>query len=52
MDISPLLDLTCAYVASMIKGKSPEEIKETFDIEEEFTEDDKEHMGLKKKCIE
>ena len=26
MDIKPLLDLTCATVASMIKGKTPEEI--------------------------
>ena len=51
MDISPLLDLTCAYVASMIKGKTPEEIKKTFDIEEEFTDDDKEHMGLKKRYV-
>jgi hypothetical protein len=27
MDIKPLLDLTCATVASMIKGKTPEEIR-------------------------
>ena len=27
MDIKPLLDLTCAAVASMIKGKTPEEIR-------------------------
>ena len=27
MDIKPLLDLTCAKVASMIKGKTPEEIE-------------------------
>lgn len=26
MDIKPLLDLTCAKVASMIKGKTPEQI--------------------------
>merc|ERR1719361_3000813 len=30
MDIKPLLDLTCATVASMIKGKTPEEIRQTF----------------------
>merc|ERR1719326_50507 len=29
MDIKPLLDLTCATVASMIKGKTPEEIRKT-----------------------
>ena len=37
MDIKDLLDLTCATVASMIKGKSPEEIRKTFDIVNDFT---------------
>ena len=32
MDIKPLLDLTCATVASMIKGKTPEEIRLQFNI--------------------
>ena len=27
MDIKPLLDLACAKVASMIKGKTPEDIR-------------------------
>lgn len=31
------MDLTCAKVASMIKGKSPEEIRRTFGIENDFT---------------
>lgn len=34
LDISPLLDLTCAKVASMIKGKSPEEIRKLFDSDD------------------
>ena len=34
---SPLLDLTCATVASMIKGKTPEEIRKTFNIVNDFT---------------
>jgi S-phase kinase-associated protein 1 len=37
MDIKPLLDLTCATVASMIKGKSPEEIRTTFNIKNDFS---------------
>ena len=37
MDIKPLLDLTCATVASMIKGKTPEEIRKTFNIVNDFT---------------
>jgi hypothetical protein len=32
MDIKPLLDLACAKVASLIKGKTPEEIRKTFNI--------------------
>jgi S-phase kinase-associated protein 1 len=37
MDIKSLLDLSCAKVASMIKGKSPEEIRKTFNIVNDFT---------------
>lgn len=33
LDIQPLLDLGCRTVANMIKGKSPEEIRSTFNIE-------------------
>lgn len=37
MDIKSLLDLTCAKVSSMIKGKTPQEIRETFNITNDFT---------------
>jgi len=37
MDIKPLLDLTCATTASMIKGKTPEEIRQTFNITNDFS---------------
>lgn len=37
LDIKSLLDLTCLTVSSMIKGKSPEEIRNTFNIKSEFT---------------
>lgn len=37
MDIKPLLDLTCATVASMIKGKTPEEIRQHFNIVNDFS---------------
>ena len=37
MDIKSLLDLTCAKVASMIKGKTPEDIRRTFNIKNDFT---------------
>jgi S-phase kinase-associated protein 1 len=32
MDVKSLLDLTCAKVASMIKGKTPEQIRKTASI--------------------
>ena len=32
-----LLDVTCKTVANMIKGKTPEEIRETFNIKKNFT---------------
>jgi len=37
MDIKPLLDLTCATVASMLKGKTPEEIRSLFNIANDFS---------------
>ncbi|TYZ62807.1 hypothetical protein PybrP1_007785 [[Pythium] brassicae (nom. inval.)] len=37
LDIKSLLDLACAKVATMIKGKTPEEIRATFGITAEFT---------------
>ncbi|KAK3814163.1 MAG: Skp1 family, dimerization domain-containing protein [Benniella sp.] len=37
LDIKPLLDLTCKTVANMIKAKSPEEIRKTFGIINDFT---------------
>lgn len=37
LNIKDLLDLTCANVASMIKGKTPQQIREMFGIENDFT---------------
>jgi S-phase kinase-associated protein 1 len=42
MDVKPLLDLTCAKVASMIKGKTPEQIRKTFNITNDFTPEEEE----------
>merc|ERR1712042_258105 len=40
LDIKGLLDVTCKTVANMIKGKTPEEIRKTFNIKNDFTEDE------------
>merc|ERR1740117_1626470 len=37
VDQELLLDLTCAKVASMIKDRSPEDIRKTFNIVNDFT---------------
>ena len=37
LNIKDLLDLTCACIASMIKGKTPEQIRSLFNIENDFT---------------
>ncbi|KAI8372783.1 E3 ubiquitin ligase complex SCF subunit sconC [Radiomyces spectabilis] len=37
LDIKPLLDVGCMTVANMIKGKSAEEIRRTFNITNDFT---------------
>jgi S-phase kinase-associated protein 1 len=33
MDIRPLLDLSCAKIASLMKGKTAEEIRAMFNID-------------------
>jgi S-phase kinase-associated protein 1 len=40
MDIKPLLDLSCAKVASLMKGKTAEEIRTMFNIECDLTEEE------------
>jgi len=52
MDIKPLLDLTCAKVASMIKGKTPEQIRKTFNIVNDFTPEEEELVRAENKWAE
>ncbi|KAL1850977.1 hypothetical protein VTK73DRAFT_9566 [Phialemonium thermophilum] len=44
MDIKGLLDVGCKTVANMIKGKSPEEIRKTFNITNDFTPEEEEQI--------
>ena len=44
LNIKSLLDLTCLTVANMIKGKTPEEIRKTFDIKNDFTPEEEEEV--------
>ena len=38
MDIKPLVDMLCKRIAYFIKGKTAEEIRHTFNIENDLTE--------------
>ena len=44
LNIKSLLDLTCKEVAKMIKGKTPEEIRKTFNIKNDFTPEEEEEV--------
>jgi len=52
MDIKPLLDLTCATVASMIKGKTPEEIRLRFNICNDFSPEEEAQVREENKWCE
>lgn len=44
LDIKGLLDLTCKSVADQIKGKTPEEIRADFNIQDDFTPEEEEEV--------
>ena len=55
LDIEGLLEVCCKTVANMIKGKSPEEIRTTFNIRNDFTAEEeakvrKENQWSKNEC--
>lgn len=44
LDIKGLLDLGCKTVANMIKGKTPQQIREELGIENDFTPEEEEQI--------
>jgi len=52
MDIKPLRDLSCAKVASLIKGKTPEQIRKQFNIQNDFTPEEEEAVRAENKWAE
>ncbi len=46
LDAPMLLDLSCAKVASMIKGRTPEEIRQKFNIVNDFTPEEEAHEEI------
>ena len=52
MELNTLLDLTCASVTCMIKGHTPEEIRETFKLTVDFTPEEEQQIRLENKWCE
>ena len=52
LDVKPLLEVTCAAVAAMMKGKSIEEIRTLFNIENDFTPEEEEQIREENKWAE
>lgn len=44
LDILPLMDLLCQNVADNLRGKTPEEIRQTFNIANDFTPEEEEQV--------
>ncbi|KAK9766777.1 hypothetical protein K7432_003883 [Basidiobolus ranarum] len=44
LDIKSLLEVGCKTVANVIKGKTPEQIREIFKLEDDLTEEEKEQI--------
>ncbi|XP_030949595.1 SKP1-like protein 1 [Quercus lobata] len=44
LNIKGLLDLTCKTVADMMKGKTPQEIRDTFHIKNDYTPEEEEEV--------
>ncbi|EFC48998.1 predicted protein, partial [Naegleria gruberi] len=47
-----ILDLLCAQVANMIRGKSPEQIRDTFNIKNDFTPEEEEAVRRENSWVE
>ena len=52
LDIDPLTELSCAKLASLIKGKSVEEIRKKFGIENDFTAEEEAQIREENKWAE
>ncbi|KAF3761237.1 Skp1-domain-containing protein [Cryphonectria parasitica EP155] len=52
LDIEQLLNGGCKAIANLIKGKTPEEIRETFNITNDFTPEEEEQIRLENEWSE
>ncbi|KAL9644505.1 hypothetical protein ABK040_009369 [Willaertia magna] len=47
-----MLDVLCAFIAMLIKGKSPEQIRELFEIKNDFTPEEEERIREENKWVD
>lgn len=53
MDVKPLMELASSKVASIIKGKTPDEIRKTFNIQNDFTPEEENQIREENQwCLE
>lgn len=52
LEIPALVALTCKTVANMIKGKTPAEIRKTFNIQYDFSSDEEEQIRQENKWVD
>jgi S-phase kinase-associated protein 1 len=52
LDIKPLLDLSCATFATLVKGKSAAEIRQQFNIDSDFTPEEEAQVREENKWCE
>ncbi|KAL1509886.1 hypothetical protein ABEB36_004557 [Hypothenemus hampei] len=50
LDIRGLLDVACKSVATLISGKTPEDIRKTFNIKNDFTPEEEEEIRKENEC--
>ena len=52
LDYNDLLGMSCEAIASMIRGKSPAEIRKVFNIEDDFTEEEHQKIRQENEWLE
>lgn len=52
LDNKPLLDATCKMVAELARDKTPEELRNFFDLPDDFTDEQRVQIAEEKKFVE
>ena len=49
MDMPELLEFTCAHLAGQIRGKNPDQLRELFQVENDFSDAEKAEIAAEPK---